>query len=155
MTTPTPEPSLADFRRVVAGDSGLSIVSLARADGTVATSLVNAGVLAHPISGAEVVGFVVQGAALKVRRLRRDGRATVTVRAKWGWVAAEGTTELIGPDDTLDGFDPAGVPQLLRAVFSAAGGSHDDWATYDRVMAEQRRTAVLLRPTRVYGNPNV
>jgi hypothetical protein len=37
-------------------------------------------------------------------------------------------------------------------VFTAAGGSHDDWEAYDRVMAEQRRTAVLVAPRRVYGN---
>ncbi len=41
---------------------------------------------------------------------------------------------------------------LLREVFTAAGGSHDDWAEYDRVMAEQRRTAVLVTATRVYGS---
>jgi hypothetical protein len=27
-------------------------------------------------------------------------------------------------------------------------GRHDDWATYDRVMREERRTAVLVTPTR-------
>ena len=41
----------------------------------------------------------------------------------------------------------------MRAVFSAAGGSHEDWDTYDRVMAAERRTAVLLSPDRVYSNP--
>jgi hypothetical protein len=44
------------------------------------------------------------------------------------------------------------VRLLLRAIFTSAGGSHDDWDEYDRVMAEQRRTAVLIRPTRVYSN---
>jgi hypothetical protein len=42
---------------------------------------------------------------------------------------------------------------LLRDIFCAAGGTHDDWATYDRVMREERRTAVLVSPTRVYTNP--
>jgi hypothetical protein len=37
-------------------------------------------------------------------------------------------------------------------VFVAAGGTHDDWATYDRVMAEERRAAVLVSPVRVYSN---
>ena len=37
-------------------------------------------------------------------------------------------------------------------MFSGAGGTHDDWDTFDRVMREERRTAVLLAPTRVYGN---
>jgi hypothetical protein len=42
---------------------------------------------------------------------------------------------------------------LLRDIFLAAGGAHDDWATYDRVMVEERRAAVLVRPSRVYSNP--
>jgi hypothetical protein len=37
-------------------------------------------------------------------------------------------------------------------VFTAAGGTHDDWESYDRSMAEQRRTAVLFTPTRIYSN---
>ena len=41
---------------------------------------------------------------------------------------------------------------LLREVFIACGGSHDNWDEYDRVMTEQRRTAVLITPTRVYSN---
>lgn len=42
---------------------------------------------------------------------------------------------------------------LLRNVFTAAGGTHDDWDTYDRVMREEGRVAVLISPTRVYSNP--
>ena len=44
------------------------------------------------------------------------------------------------------------VRLLLRAIFTAAGGEHDDWDEYDRTMAEQRRAAVLIRPDRVYSN---
>jgi hypothetical protein len=41
---------------------------------------------------------------------------------------------------------------LLRDVFTAAGGTHDDWDEYDRTMEEQRRTVVLIAATRVYSN---
>jgi hypothetical protein len=37
-------------------------------------------------------------------------------------------------------------------VFTAAGGRHDDWDEYDRVMAEQRRAVVLVEPVRIYSN---
>jgi hypothetical protein len=37
-------------------------------------------------------------------------------------------------------------------VYQGAGGTHDDWDTFDRVMAEERRTAVLVRPERVDGS---
>ena len=49
-------------------------------------------------------------------------------------------------------FPPGDLPGLLRAVFRAAGGTHDDWDTYDRVMAEERRTAVLVDPARITSN---
>ena len=42
----------------------------------------------------------------------------------------------------------------LHEIFTAAGGTHDDWDTYDRVMREERRTAVLVTPTRTYSNPS-
>jgi len=63
----------------------------------------------------------------------------------------EGATTIIGPDDRVDGFDPSAVARLLRDVFVAAGGSHDDWDEYDRVMAAERRTAVFVHPTRITG----
>ncbi|MDT4921585.1 MAG: hypothetical protein QOI15_2487, partial [Pseudonocardiales bacterium] len=37
-----------------------------------------------------------------------------------------------------------------REVFEAAGGAHDDWDEYDRVMRTDRRAAVLVTPTRIY-----
>ena len=39
---------------------------------------------------------------------------------------------------------------LLREVFTSAGGTHDNWDEYDRVMADERRTAVLITPERLY-----
>ena len=116
-------------------------------------SLVNAGVLPHPRTGAHVVGLVVRGAALKLRHLRADARATIVVRAGWQWAAVEGTAEIIGPDDPHPDVDREGLRVLLRGIFQAAGGTHDDWDTYDRVMAEERRAAVLVAPRRTYGSP--
>ena len=63
----------------------------------------------------------------------------------------DGSAELIGPLDPHPSA-PVDVPELLRAVFRAAGGTHPDWAEYDRVMADEQRTAVLVTPSRVYGN---
>jgi hypothetical protein len=48
--------------------------------------------------------------------------------------------------------DAEALRKLLREVFSAAGGTHDDWGTYDRVMAQERRAAVFVVPRRVYTN---
>jgi PPOX class probable F420-dependent enzyme len=139
-------------RRLCAAEHGLAIVATTRSDGTVHTSLVNAGVLTHPVTGEQVVGLVVRGSSSKVRLLRRSGRAAVTFRSGWEWVAVEGPVELIGPDDPSDAVAPEQVPELLRAVFRAAGGAHDDWDEYDRVMAAERRLAVLVTPARIVSN---
>ena len=143
---------LQDFARLVARDHGLCVVSTLRPDSTIQSSVVNAGVLAHPLTGVPVVGLVARGHTRKLANLRTRPRATVVVRAGWEWVAAEGPADLAGPDDKLGDMDAERVRLLLREIFTAAGGTHDDWDTYDRVMAEEHRTAVLVTPKRVYSS---
>ena len=125
------------------------MVSTLRADQTIQASVVNTGVLDH--RGHQVVGFTTRGGTRKLANLRARPRLAVTIRAGWEWATVEGTAELIGPDDPAEGFDADALRLLLRAVFVAAGGTHDDWASYDRVMAEERRAAVLVSPVRLYG----
>ncbi len=143
---------LVEFGRLVGRDAGLCVVSTLRADDTIQSSVVNAGVLQHPVSGALVVGFVARGGTHKLVHLRARPRATVVVRAGWEWAAAEGPVDLIGPDDPMPGIDAEARRLLLRAVFTAAGGTHDDWDTYDQVMADEHRAAVLVTPDRIYSN---
>ena len=133
---------LNDFALLVAGDHGLCVVSTLRQDNTIQSSVVNGGVLDHPVTGRPVVGFVARGRTRKLTNLRARPRATVVVRAGWDWAAAEGPADLAGPDDGLLGLDAERIRVLLREIFTACGGTHDDWDTYDRVMAEERRTAV-------------
>ena len=141
---------LSDFARLVARDHGLCVVSTLRPDATIQSSVVNAGVLDHPVIGEPVVGLVARGRSRKLANLRARPRATVVVRAAWEWVAAEGPADLAGPDDKLGDLDADGVRLLLRQIFTACGGTHDDWDTYDRVMAEEHRTGVLVTPERIY-----
>jgi PPOX class probable F420-dependent enzyme len=143
---------LTDFGRLVPRDHGLIVVSTLRADGTIQSSVVNAGVLSHPFTGQPAVGFVVRGGTRKLANLRARPWATVVIRAGWEWAAAEGPAEIIGPDDPAPGVDAERLRLLLREIFAAAGGTHDDWDTYDKVMAQERRAAVLLSPDRVYSN---
>lgn len=143
--------TLQDAVRVGAGDRFLVVVSTLRANGTIQASVVNAGVLPHPVSGHDVVAFVTFGRA-KLTNLRGRPQVTVTFRAGWQWVAVEGTAQIVGPDDPMAGIDADRLRLLRREVFTAAGGSHDDWAEYDRVMAAERRAVVLVTPVRVYSN---
>jgi PPOX class probable F420-dependent enzyme len=143
---------LDDFARLAAGDHGLCVVSTARADGTVQSTLVNAGVLEHPGTGENVVGMVIRGGTRKLVNLRVRPRMTVVARDGWQWAAAEGPVWICGPDDPVSGIDAERLRLLLREVFTAAGGTHDDFDEYDRVMADERRAVVLVTPERVYGN---
>jgi PPOX class probable F420-dependent enzyme len=143
---------LADFAALVGRDRGLCVVSTLRADSTIQSSLVNAGVLSHPVTGASVVGFTIRRGSAKQAHLRARPRATAVLRAGWEWAAAEGPTVLAGPDDALPGVDAEGLRVLLRDVFVAAGGTHEDWDAYDKVMADEGRAVVLISPERVYSN---
>jgi PPOX class probable F420-dependent enzyme len=143
--------TLQDVIDIAGRERFLAVVSTVRADATVQSSVVNVGVLPHPIDGTEVVGFVTYGKA-KLANLRARPQLSVTFRSGWEWATVEGRAELIGPDDPHSDVDAEGIRLLLRQVFTAAGGSHDDWDAYDRAMAEQRRTAVLFTPTRIYSN---
>ena len=144
---------LASFEELVPQDHGLCVVVTRRADQTPHTTVVNAGVLAHPVTGECSVGFVAAGGTRKLVHLRADPTIAVVVRAGWRWVAVEGRAQLIGPDDPHSEVDEERLRLLLREIFTAAGGVHDDWPGYDRTMREERRTAVLVSPSRVYSNP--
>ncbi|MCL9795868.1 TIGR03618 family F420-dependent PPOX class oxidoreductase [Frankia sp. AgKG'84/4] len=131
-------------------ESGLAVISTARADGGIQASVVNVAFMDHPLSGVPAVGFVTYG-GVKLAHLRVRPAAAATVRSGWRWATVEGAAQLLGPDDPHPDVDAERLRLLLREVFIAAGGTHDDWPTYDRVMREQRRTAVFLTPARVYG----
>jgi PPOX class probable F420-dependent enzyme len=139
--------SVDDIRRLVALDHGLAALSTLQADGGLHATVVNAGVIDHPADGEAVAAFVARPATRKLTNLLARPRATLLWRAGWAWVATEGDVEVLGQD--------AGeLPALLRRIYTAAGGGeHQDWAEYDRVMAAERRVAVLLRPIRIYLNP--
>jgi PPOX class probable F420-dependent enzyme len=144
--------TLDDAVALAADDNGLAVVSTLRADGSIQASLVNVGRLPHPATGDDVLAFVTYG-RVKLANLRARPQLAVTFRKGWMWATAEGRAELAGPEDAQPWLaDSEQLRRLLREVFTAAGGTHDDWDEYDRVMAEQRRTVVLFSPTRVYSN---
>lgn len=139
------------LRRLSRADRGLAVVAVSRPDGSVQASVVNAGVLDPDAGGAATVGagpqvaFVVRGNARKLGYIRHSARATVVFRSGWEWVAAEGPARIVAQEY-------ADLAALLRAVFSAVGGTHQDWDTFDRVMAEEHRVAVLVEPARITSN---
>jgi PPOX class probable F420-dependent enzyme len=144
--------TLKDAVALAAGESGLAVVSTVRADGTVQASLVNVGLLPHPATGESVLGFTTYG-KVKLANLRARPQLAITFRNGWQWATVEGRAELAGPDDAQHWLaDGDQLRLLLREVFTSAGGSHNNWDEYDRVMAAEKRAVVLIAPTRVYSN---
>ncbi|WP_344175443.1 TIGR03618 family F420-dependent PPOX class oxidoreductase [Kribbella lupini] len=143
--------TLSEFAELARGEQGLAVVATVRADASIQSSVVNLGVLEHPVSGEAVVGFVTYG-KVKLGNLRARNQVNLAVRAGWQWAAVEGQAEIIGPDDPHPAVDAERLRLLLREIFRAAGGTHDDWDEYDRVMVADGRAAVLVTPQRVYGS---
>jgi PPOX class probable F420-dependent enzyme len=144
---------LSSFADLVPLDHGLCVVTTLRPDGSAQSSVVNAGVMDHPLRSTRVVALVATGGSRKLHNLRADPRITIVARAEWRWATVEGDAEIIGPDDLNPAVDADTLRALLRDIFRAAGGTHDDWDTYDRTMADERRAAVLVTPRRTYRNP--
>jgi PPOX class probable F420-dependent enzyme len=149
----TTDAGLATIRRLAPAENWLAVVITTRPDGTPAVSVVNAGILPHPRTGDPVVALVSRGRTTKLRNLRATPTATLVFRSGWQWIGVSGPTELVGPDDPAPDLDAERLRLLLRDIYAAAGGQHPDLDEYDREMVADRRTAVLITPSRFHGNP--
>jgi PPOX class probable F420-dependent enzyme len=143
--------TLDDAAQLGEKEQGLAVISTLRADGTIQSSVVNAAVMRNPLTEQPALAFVSYG-KVKLANLRARPQLTATFRSGWQWVAVEGQAQLIGPDDPHPEIDTERLRLLLREAFAAAGGHHDNWQEYDRVMVEQRRTLVLVESVRIYSN---
>jgi PPOX class probable F420-dependent enzyme len=149
----TVEQGLSRINELGAREHFLAVVVTVQPNGEPSTSVVNAGVVTHPTSGEPAVALVSQGGTAKLANLRQNPTISLVFRAGWEWVAVHGTAEIVGPDDPMVGVDAERLRVLLRDVYHAAGGVHDNLAEYDRAMAEERRAVVLVRPSRFTTNP--
>jgi len=143
---------IEEVRAYLAKENGLATVSTTQADGRVLSSVANCGVIDHPITGAPCVALVSAGGAARLGHVRRGSQVTIAIRRDWTWRSVTGPADLIGPDDLPDGIDAEALRLLLREVFQAASGTHDDFDEYDRVMAHEGRVAVFVAPERILGN---
>ncbi len=144
-------PDLDDVRKFLADETGLATISTVQADGRVLSSIANCGVIDHPVTGRLCVALVSRGGAARLAHVRRGSPVTILVRRGWTWVSVTGPADLIGPDDPAEGVDAEALRLLLREIFAAAGGTHDNFDEYDRAMADDGRTAVLVSPDRILG----
>ncbi len=86
---------LSAFSDLAAADHGLVVFTTLRRDGSAQASLVNAGVMPHPLTTEPVVALVAIGGARKLDHLRADPRTTVVSRRR----LAVGHRRRFGPAD--------------------------------------------------------
>jgi hypothetical protein len=98
-------------------DKGLAVVSTLRADATIQSTIVNAGIIDHPESGETVLAFVSAG---KVRQanLRARPQISATFRSGWRYATVEGRADIAGPDDPQPWLRPEALRLLLRDIFT-------------------------------------
>src|SRR6056297_1099193 len=113
--------SLDTVRSFLTEEHGLAVVSTVQGDGAVLSTVVNCGVVDHPVTHEPRVAFVSVGGAARLRHVRRGSPVTAAIRRGWNWVSVTGAAELIGPDDNAFALQPDRIRILLRDIFTAAG----------------------------------
>lgn len=107
-------------------------------------------VTVYPRDGG--VGISITETRVKFKNLLRDPRCSVLIsHADWwsGFLVFEGTAELLHSGNT----DPETLRQARRRIFSATTRRRSaDWEEYDRIAEADKRVAMLLRPTQIYGS---
>ena len=131
----------------------LATVSTTQIDGRILSTVVNCGMIEHPITGDTCVAFVSGSNAARLKHIERGSQVTVCVRRGWVWSSVTGPADLIKPESLPEGIDSEKMRLLLREVFHAAGGVHDDLEEYDKAMAGEKRVVVCVSPDRILGNP--
>ena len=145
-------PELDDVRQFLATETGLATISTTQRDGRVLSSIANCGVIQHPLTGTHCVALVSAGRAARLDHVRRGSEVTIAIRRGWNWIAVTGQADLIGPSDPAANITVEDLRLLLREIYQAAGGTHDDFEEYDQEMVRGGRTAVLVEPARIISN---
>ena len=126
----------------ILAENNIAIATTFRRDGRPQQSLVTVG----KYDGG--LAFTTTTSRAKARNLARDTRfALMLVRPGWrGYAVLDGDAEVRSADNT----DAEQLRAELREVYrSAAGKEHPNWDEYDRVMRDEGRAVVLLRPGRL------
>ena len=102
-------------------------------------------------------GLIERGVAIsttlssaKTLNLSRNHRCTLLVSTpNWRtFVVLEGEATVLSQGET----DPEELRLILRDVYKAASGKeHPNWEEYDCAMVEDKRVAIIVIPSHIYG----
>ena len=146
--------SLPDVQSFLNSENGLATVSTIQIDGGILSSVVNCGVVTHPRTKDLCVAFVSVGEAARLKHIQRGSKVTISIRRGWKWVSVTGNAALFGPENISNSLSAESLRLLLRDVFVAAGGKHDNFEEYDQVMASEKRVVLCIEIERILGNSN-
>ena len=125
--------------------SNVVVFTTFRRDGMPQQSLVTVGKLDGGIA------FTTRMRNAKAHNLARDPRCAMMIASpdRRLFAVLDGTAELTTSNNT----SADDLRLRLRDVYRAArGAEHPDWDEYDRVMLEQGRFVIILRPDRIVGH---
>ncbi len=135
---------LPDNVREFCTNNHQGVLTAFRRNGAAQMSIVTCGAY------ADGVAFTTTEDRAKLHNLRRNPDCSLMISAdEWRpFVVLEGQARILSP-----GVTDAGELRLaLRDVYRAAAGEeHSNWDEYDAAMATDRRSAIIVVPTHIYG----
>ena len=136
---------LPDNVREFCANNHQGVLTCSRRNGASQMSIVTVG------SYADGVAFTVTETRAKLHNLRRNPNCTLLVSAaEWRpFVVLEGQARILSANNT----DADELRMTLRDVYRAAAGvEHANWEEYDAAMLADRRSAIIVVPTHIYGS---
>jgi PPOX class probable F420-dependent enzyme len=99
-----------------------------------------------------VIKISITAGRAKYLNLLRDKRASLHVTREdfWAYVVIDGDAEM---SEIATRPDDPGVEELVD-YYRTLAGEHPDWDDYRKVMVEDKRVIVRLKPTHAYGMLN-
>ena len=130
--------------RAFVADNNRAVLTTFRRDGAAQMSVVTCGPY------RDGVAFTTTARRAKLLNLQRDPRCSLLVSQDdwWGYVVLEGRAQIISAGNS----EAEEYRSALRDVYrTAAGEEHSNWEEYDQAMRDDRRSAVIVIPDRIYG----
>ena len=135
---------LPDNVREFCTNNHRGVLTAFRRNGAAQMSIITCGAY------AEGVAFTVTETRAKLHILRRNPNCTLLVSAEEGrpFVVLEGQARIMSANNT----DAEELRLALRDVYRAAAGEeHSNWEEYDAARITDRRSAIIVVPTHIYG----